>query len=101
MPLQSVMAVSADKAAEAPLPGTVKVTVTPPRGLPEASVTSATRGAGKAVATTVLSGVPPAAVMPVAGPGGVRSSLLTNTSLPPPKVVWKAPEVMGKSEAYV
>src|SRR5437660_180932 len=54
--------------ALAPLAGAVKVTVTPPTGLPPISATVACSAVANEVVTTVLCGVPADAVMPAGDP---------------------------------
>ena len=68
-PLDPVTAVAeVVKVPEAPLAGGVKVTVTPETGLPYWSVTVATSGLAKAVATVALWPLPEVAVTVWAAP---------------------------------
>ena len=66
MPLEFVTAVAAEEPAKlalGPVPGAVKVTVTPLIGLPPASLTVACSGVLNAVLVVVFWGVPPVATI--------------------------------------
>jgi hypothetical protein len=58
----------------APLPGAVKVTLTPETRLPPLSLTVACKAVANAVLMVALCGVPAVAVMEAAGPGVLVSA---------------------------
>src|SRR5258705_11633484 len=68
--------------ALAPLPGALKVTVTPLTGLPKLSATVAWNAVPKAVFTAVLCGVPPVALMVAAAPAVLVTLKLAGVATP-------------------
>src|SRR5215831_13822255 len=88
-PPASVVAVAADRVADAPVPGALKLTVTPLNGLANESVTSTCSGTANGARTVVLCGVPAMAWMAAALPLLIVNELLCpDTSEVPSAVNW-------------
>src|SRR5215471_20513979 len=77
MPELLVTAVTAERLAEAPAAGTMKTTVAPVTGLPEASLACTASAAGKAELTVVLWPEPPVMVRV---PGGAATFVSTKAA---------------------
>src|SRR5258706_14700940 len=73
--------------ALAPLPGALKVTVTPLTPLPKLSATLAWNAVPNAVLTVVLCGVPPVALIVVAAPGVLVTLKLAGVATPTTEAV--------------
>src|SRR5215472_15474726 len=82
MPEPLVAAVTAVRLAEAPAAGTMKTTVAPVTGLPDASLACAVSAAGKAEFTVVLCPEPPVMVRVPGGAAVFVSTKAADAVLP-------------------
>src|SRR5262249_59917488 len=82
MPELLVTAIIAERVAEAPVAGTMKTTVAPGAGLPEASLTWTASAAGKFELTVVLCPEPPVMVRVSGGPAAFVSRKATDAAPP-------------------
>ena len=87
LPFRSVVAVEAEKFAEAPVVGAAKETKMPLSGLLKESVTCTCSGRAKGLSTVVLCGVPPLVWITAAEPAEIVKGLLCVEARAAPRAV--------------